>query len=164
LIAYCNLALFLTNSTFNPTCANYSSVNEYVYLGMYLHLLHNKLQYTESGDYCERVQPAQLPNLTSGSSSVSPGTTSKIHSPLGPRRTQQNYLVSDARLRRKECAPTRRRARESTTWRAITVRERADTASSASEREPTPPVQRPREQTPPVQGSRDGRPRGWGVR
>jgi len=32
LIAYCNLALFMTNSTFNPTCADNGSVNEYVYV------------------------------------------------------------------------------------------------------------------------------------
>ena len=28
LIAYCNLALFMTNSTFNPTCTDDGSVNE----------------------------------------------------------------------------------------------------------------------------------------
>ena len=30
LIAYCNLALFMMNSTFSPTCADDGSVNEYV--------------------------------------------------------------------------------------------------------------------------------------
>ena len=32
LIAYCDLALFMTNSTFNPTCSDNVSVNEYVYV------------------------------------------------------------------------------------------------------------------------------------
>ena len=31
-IAYCSLALFMTNSTFNPTCANNGSGNDYVYV------------------------------------------------------------------------------------------------------------------------------------
>jgi hypothetical protein len=35
LIAYCNLALFMMNLTFNPTCADNGSVNEYVYVSMY---------------------------------------------------------------------------------------------------------------------------------
>jgi hypothetical protein len=104
--------------------------------------MHNKLQYTGRGDYCEHMQPAQLSILTSESSSVSPGTTSMIRFTTGPRRIQQNYLVSDVRLRRKERATMMKRARESsTTWEVITVRERADTASSVSEREQTPPVQ-----------------------
>ena len=103
--------------------------------------MRNKLQYTGRGDYCEGVQPTQLPVLTSSSSSVSAGTTTTIRSPPGPRRIQQNYLVSDARLRREERAPTRTAKESSTIWQAITVRERADTASSASEREQTPPIQ-----------------------
>jgi hypothetical protein len=32
LIAYCSLALFMVNSTFNPTCGDNGSVNEYVYV------------------------------------------------------------------------------------------------------------------------------------
>ena len=38
MIAYCNLALFMTNSTFNLTCADDGSVNEYVcmYVRMYV--------------------------------------------------------------------------------------------------------------------------------
>jgi hypothetical protein len=52
-------------------------------------LTYNKFQYTWRGDYeCE--QPAHLPVLTRGSSSVPPGTTSTIRSPLGPRRIKQS--------------------------------------------------------------------------
>ena len=36
MIAYCNLAPFMTNSTFNLTCADDGSVNEYVYVCMYV--------------------------------------------------------------------------------------------------------------------------------
>jgi len=36
LIAYCNLALFMMNSTFNPTSVDGGSVNEYVYVSMYV--------------------------------------------------------------------------------------------------------------------------------
>jgi len=36
LIAYCNLALFMMNSTFNPICADDESVNEYVYACVYV--------------------------------------------------------------------------------------------------------------------------------
>ena len=50
--------------------------------------MHNKLQYTWLGDYCEGVRPAELLVLTWGSSSVPPGTTSTIRSPPGPRRIQ----------------------------------------------------------------------------
>ena len=55
--------------------------------------VHNKLQYTWRGDYCECVQAAQLPVLTWGSSSVPPGTTSMIRSPLGLRGIQQSPFV-----------------------------------------------------------------------
>jgi hypothetical protein len=40
-------------------------------------------EYTWYGNYCKCVQPAQLPVLTWGSSSVPPGTTSTIRSPPG---------------------------------------------------------------------------------
>jgi hypothetical protein len=50
--------------------------------------MHNKLQYTWRGDYCERVQPAQIPVLTWSWSSVPPGISYKIRSPPGPRRIQ----------------------------------------------------------------------------
>ena len=43
--------------------------------------MHNKLQYTWRGDYCEYVQPAQLLVLTWSSSSVPPGKTSTMRSP-----------------------------------------------------------------------------------
>ena len=93
-------------------------------------------------------------------------SSNKIHDmfPLGPRRIQQNYLVSDTRLRREERAPTskgvqphlrvnqgsresrhcqfRFRERADTTGPAF---RRADTASSGFKREPTPPVQLLRE-------------------
>jgi hypothetical protein len=36
MIAYCNLALFMTNSTFNLTCADDGAVNEYVYVCIYI--------------------------------------------------------------------------------------------------------------------------------
>jgi hypothetical protein len=36
MIEYCNLALFMTNSTFSPTCADDGSVN--VYISMYVSL------------------------------------------------------------------------------------------------------------------------------
>jgi hypothetical protein len=84
-------------------------------------VIHNKLQYTWSGDncecvqpaqlivsvcglsnllwvcaacptYCECVRPAQLRVLTWGSSSVPPAPTSTIRSPPGPRRIQQNFM------------------------------------------------------------------------
>ena len=42
--------------------------------------MHNKLQYTWRGDYCECVRPAQLPVLAWSSNSVLPGTTSTIRS------------------------------------------------------------------------------------
>jgi len=51
--------------------------------------MRNKLQYTWPGDYCERVQPNQLLDLTWDSSSVPPGKTSTIRSPSGQRRIQQ---------------------------------------------------------------------------
>jgi hypothetical protein len=54
--------------------------------------MHNKLQYTWRGDYCECVRPAQLPVLTWSSSSVPPGTTSTIRSPPWPRRIQQEAV------------------------------------------------------------------------
>ena len=41
-------------------------------------LMHSKPHYTWRGDYCECVQPAQLPVLTWSSSSVPPGTTSTL--------------------------------------------------------------------------------------
>jgi len=50
--------------------------------------MHNKLQYTWCGYYCECAQPAQLPVLTWSSSFVPPGT-SAIRSPPGPRKIQQ---------------------------------------------------------------------------
>jgi len=50
--------------------------------------MHNKLQYTWRGDYCERLQPAQTPRLNWSSSPATPGTTSTIRSPPGPRRIQ----------------------------------------------------------------------------
>jgi len=105
-------------------------------------------------------------------------SSNKIHDmfPLGPRRIQQNYLVSDTRLRREERAPTskgvqphlrvnqgsresrhcqfRFRERADTTGPAF---RRADTASSGFKREPTPQVQRSGEPTLPVQGSRESR-------
>ena len=98
--------------------------------------MHNKLQYTWRGDYCECVRPAQLPILTWGSSSVPAGTTSTIRSPAGPRRIQQNYLVSDAKLIREERATTRRGRECSTIWEAIGVRVWTDTAGPAFQREP----------------------------
>ena len=52
--------------------------------------MHNKLQYTWRGDYCQCVQPAQLPVLTWNSSSVPPGTTATIRSPPEPRRIKQH--------------------------------------------------------------------------
>jgi hypothetical protein len=54
----------------------------------------NKLQYTWRRDYCECVQPAQLPVLTRSSSSVPPGTTSTMRSPHGPRRMQQKDEIA----------------------------------------------------------------------
>jgi hypothetical protein len=49
---------------------------------------------TDCRDYCECVQPAQTPCLIpTGSSSVPQGTTSKICSPPGQRRTQQKRGV-----------------------------------------------------------------------
>ena len=38
-IAFCSLALFMTNSTFNSTCADNGPVNEYVYVCMYVCML-----------------------------------------------------------------------------------------------------------------------------
>jgi len=52
--------------------------------------MHNKLQYTWRGDYCERMQPAQLPVLTWRSSCVPPGTTSTIRS----RRDRAGYNIN----------------------------------------------------------------------
>jgi len=106
------------------------------------------------------------PRLNWSSSSVPPGTISTIRSPLGPRGIQQNCLVSDARLRREEHAPTRRARETSTTWEAIRVRERADTATSGlresrhcqsrvRERADTTSSGFEREPTLPVQGSRE---------
>jgi len=44
------------------------------------------------GDYCERVQPAKLPVLTLGSSSVTPGTTCTIVPPLPhPQQDHAGY-------------------------------------------------------------------------
>jgi len=39
LIAYCNLALFMTNSTFNLTCAGDGSVNVYACMHVYMYYL-----------------------------------------------------------------------------------------------------------------------------
>jgi hypothetical protein len=54
-----------------------------------------KLQYTLLGDYRECVRPARLPVLTWVPSSQKGllGTTSKIRSPPGPRRIQQNRQI-----------------------------------------------------------------------
>jgi len=38
LIAYCNLALFITNSAFNPTCVDNGPVNEFVYVLVCMHV------------------------------------------------------------------------------------------------------------------------------
>jgi hypothetical protein len=38
-IAYCNFALFMMNSTLNPTCVDKGSVNEYVYVCMHVFYL-----------------------------------------------------------------------------------------------------------------------------
>ena len=54
--------------------------------------MHNKLQYTWRRDYCECVQPAQLPILTWSSSSIPPGTTLTLRSLPGTRSTQQRNL------------------------------------------------------------------------
>jgi hypothetical protein len=147
----------------------------------------NKLHFTWRGELLQVCAACPTPRLNLSSSSVPLGTISKIRSPPGPCRIQQNYLVSNARLRREERAPTRRRWREcGTAWEAISVRERADTALPGFESEPTPPVQHSRvcrhrlsrvrgwtntagpafksERTPPFQGSRESRPRVWGVR
>jgi hypothetical protein len=73
---------------------------------LYLHYLlfmHNKLQYTWRGDYCERLRPAQCPVITWGSSSVPPGTTSTIRSPTGPRRMQQCFVFNRSLQRREFC-------------------------------------------------------------
>ena len=51
-------------------------------------LMHNKLQYTWHGDYCECEGPAKLPILTRSSNSVPHGATSTIRSPSGPCRIQ----------------------------------------------------------------------------
>ena len=50
--------------------------------------MHNKLQYPWRGDYCQCVQPVQLPILTWSSSSFPLGTISTIRSPPGARRLQ----------------------------------------------------------------------------
>ena len=86
--------------------------------------MHNKLQYTWRGDYCQCVRPAQLSVLTA----VGAPSFLKQHPWCVPHRDRVGYnLVSDARLKREERAPTRRRARESSsTWEAIRVRERAN--------------------------------------
>jgi hypothetical protein len=55
--------------------------------------MHNTLQYTWRGDYCECVRPAQLTVLTWDSSSVPPRTTSTIRTPPGPRRIQQPFDI-----------------------------------------------------------------------
>jgi hypothetical protein len=57
--------------------------------------MHNKLQYTWRGDYCECVRPAQHHVLTWGSSSVPPGTTFTTRSPPGSRRIQQSLLMKE---------------------------------------------------------------------
>jgi hypothetical protein len=65
--------------------------------------MHNKLQYNWHGDYCECVQPAQLPVSTWGPRSGPPGTTSTIRSPPGPRRIQHisflNYRSTTMNIR-----------------------------------------------------------------
>ena len=62
----------------------------------YLQFMHNKLLYT--WDYCESVQPAQLPVLTLGSSSIPPGTTSTIRSPAKLRRVQQKHELPVSKI------------------------------------------------------------------
>jgi hypothetical protein len=66
-----------------------SSVHLYQHYSLFMQ---NKFQYTWRGDYCRCVRPAQLPVLTWSSSFVPPGITSTIHSPSGPRRTQQEAV------------------------------------------------------------------------
>jgi len=51
-------------------------------------------EYTWHGDYWVCVQPAQLPVLTWGSSSVPPGTTSTIRSPPGLDRAGYNNAAT----------------------------------------------------------------------
>jgi len=55
--------------------------------------MHNKLQHTWRGDYCECVRHDQLPVLTWGSSSVPHVTTSTIRSPPGQRIIQHNNKI-----------------------------------------------------------------------
>ena len=38
LVAYCNLAVFMANSIFNPTCADDGSVNVYIYICRYMYV------------------------------------------------------------------------------------------------------------------------------
>jgi hypothetical protein len=64
-----------------------STVHLYQHYSLFMH---NKLQYTWRGDYCER--PAQLPVLAWISSCVLPGVTSTIRPPPGPRRIQQEAV------------------------------------------------------------------------
>ena len=45
LIAYCNLALYMMNSTFNPTCADNGYVNEYVYAYVNMYVCSCKKMY-----------------------------------------------------------------------------------------------------------------------
>jgi hypothetical protein len=81
----------------NEETHNHGSRTQYSsFVSALFTVMHNKLQYTWRGDYCERVHPAQLPVLTWRSSSVPPGTTSTIRSPPGPRRLQQ--MCHDSKL------------------------------------------------------------------
>jgi hypothetical protein len=104
------------------------------------------------------------PHLNWSLSSVPIGTTSMIRSPLGLLRIQQNSLVSDARLRQEERAPTRRAGESSKIWETIRFLEWTNTAGPAFEREQRPPVQGLREQTPSVQRSRESTARQFKVR
>jgi len=61
----------------------------------YPFFMHNKLQYTSRGNYCECVRPGQLPILTLSSSSIPLGATSTIRSTLGPRRIQHHIWVQE---------------------------------------------------------------------
>jgi len=64
-----------------------STVHLYQHYSLFMH---NKLQYTWRGDYCECVRPAQLPVLTRSSGSVPPGTISTIRYPPGTGLSQAN--------------------------------------------------------------------------
>ena len=104
-----------------------------------------KLQYNWHGNYWVCVWPAQLPVLTEvqAPSILEQYPWDVPHQDCG---IQQNYLVSDARLRREEHAPMRRRERESsTTWETIRVRKWTDTAGPAFKTEQTPLFQGSRE-------------------